>query len=724
MKHNYKGFITLLFIIFLFVFGCEKKNPVQVITDNSVLQLEGEKYPLPNSEEYLFRQVAKVSLNEDEDCVFAWRITTTDSLLPSGIFTNDEGWIWHYAAGADTSVSLADPHCKRTIWTSEKQQSWQFISSGQKLSHIISRVEVKVRRDGKPEMIYGINYRDDRIIGTEINVNFQNGSIVSRFIHVSLRERITDIYVDGMYAHHFMYRFNILDSGMNVIQEGNWLSSLEQEDIRELYINGMPVNEEGQYTQLEVYVVTRQGIEEATHPTIYFRVKGNLHPKTLIYEQIITGVGEYHYTHNPQYMSNYIYDNGHFSSYLFKDEDNCYTAINSSDFKLRLAFGWRGEYGNLSSSGNIVISDNPLDFVMNYTMDENTDTRYDAKVTHIDLQLDGAPFPLLLQYGESHIVTHEDNTRWRRYQINEDGSALIITLANLPNGLHSVKACAFDKQGVYDDTPAEFSFKLVQYIPYANRSGILIVDDDNNYQFCPEATVDSIYQNMLPTSYGNIVQWDMNSHQNNDYLNRKLAPSILQRYKVVVYHSDNPTYQGNLANELDGLSIYIENGGKFILSGCSNIKSIIQQSPGSGYSSNFFGAELLNNCQALTSYITPYFIKAVSANPAWQDVPVNTVTSYNSFVNLCHGFYSVTYFNSGTGWEALFKFGCKEPGSDNYSPTQDTYDNLRTKDVALKKNISGGGSMVIFGFPLSLMEQEQLRQALSVIINNMIAVNG
>ncbi|MFO7660865.1 MAG: hypothetical protein R6V77_08125, partial [Candidatus Cloacimonadaceae bacterium] len=92
-----------LFLLCLVLYSCDKRQPTQASTDFSILQFSDEKIPLPGSNEYLFRQTATVQTDAKDDVLIAWRITTTDSILPAGVVTDSEGWIYHYQTGADPS---------------------------------------------------------------------------------------------------------------------------------------------------------------------------------------------------------------------------------------------------------------------------------------------------------------------------------------------------------------------------------------------------------------------------------------------------------------------------------------------------------------------------------------------------------------------------------------------------------------------------------------------
>lgn len=716
----------MLFILCLHFFSCDRRTPTQVTTDFSVLQFSGEKISLPGGNEYQFKQTASLQIDETDGCLFAWRIATTDSLLPEGVFTDAEGWIFHYAAGADTSIPLDDPDSQRTIWTSARQQEWTFNSVNNQLPRIVSKVEVRIKRSGEPETRYEQYFRDDRLVSTLIIVPFPDYATIGLGFHASLREQTSDIYVEGMYAHHYMYRLNTVDSELNLVYEGVWQNSINCENIRELYLTGLVPNYTAQFTQLEVYVVTRQGIEEATHKSVYFKVQMGFHPKTLIYHTTTSALGQYHYSFkNNFYPSGFYFsnDNIHWNTNLFKNGNNrC--AINSPDLALRLSFGWDGQFVTWGMGGYYV-SNNPFDSEFSWCMDETTYQNYFAKIRFFDLRMDGSPFPNVFSYGASSIVTHNDNTEWRRVKYSGQG-AFCVTLTGLGNGNHTFEASAVDDQEVYDPTPATMTIELTPLVEINNRSGILIIDDEpNNTNFAPEARIDSIYYNILPTSYGPVQQFDIQEHFSmTDVQNRRLSASLLQQYDMVVYHSDYPTQTSYFPLEIDPITIYLNMGGKLILSGGSNVWVVLTNilSQSTTLASNLLGNINAQNCTALTNNFLSksYFVSAIGEYGALNDVPLNLTRPVSPLLNTRQGLGTVTYFSEGTGLTPLYKFGCKLPTATVYPPTQAEYDNLITKHVALKKDITGGGKFVIFGFPLAYMEEVPMAQALSTLIDDLM----
>lgn len=726
-----KLIFTAICLLLIMLSGCDRRNPHQPLpAEESTLQLSGEKFELAQTGEYEFIQTAAISTTEVHDALYAWRITTSDEVLPQGLATDAEGWLYHYAAGADTSVPLDDNSCNRTIWTSDAIQNWTFASKNGQLNRIICKAEVRVKRPGRSEQRLEQVFRTDRLVSTQIIVPFNIGATVGTGFHASLREQVTDIFVEGMYAHHFMYRINTLDNALNVLQTGNWLSSIEGENIRELYLTGLTPNQTGEYTQLEVYVVSRQGVEEATHKTVHFRVNGNFHPGALIYHKLVSALGQHHYSYsNSGYPSSFFFTNGNnrYNNHLFRSGNN-YCAITSPDLVLRLAFGFRGQYGTINLSGSTVNNDDPFDSLINLCLDELTSIPYYSGIRYFDLRMNGMPFPDLFPYGTTSIITRPDNSQWRRVRYNGAG-ALTVNLRYPGAGTYHIQASVVDEQGVYDPTPAEMTIELENLIGDAERSGILIVDDDSHHTiFAPEDVVDSIYEQITPTAYGPVDEIDIRSTDiYYDIRYRRLSSNLLQQYKAVIFHTDNPTQTSFLSQEIDALTIYLNTGGKVIFSGGSNLTSqltnITQIS--SHLYVNLMGPNAALVPYSLTNSIfsKPYIVGAISETGYLNDIPLNLTDPFCTILNTVQGLGTVTYFMDWYGNSHLYKFDCKQPSTENYAPSQETYDFLITKHVAVRNDLAGGGKLVLFGFPLSYMDTTAVTTALSALLNNLFNGN-
>lgn len=735
-----KGFLRcsvfLLSVLITLSLGCDKRNPLKPLNPvEGKLTLTGEQLPLPGSTDFTFRQTASWNENTEQGTLFAWRICTTDSILPNGMVTDADGWIYHYAAGADTQIPLSQPGTHRTIWTSTKSQSWEFNSQNQRLARIISKVDVKIKSADTISEVYTLPYRDDRIIASRIIAPFSYGATTGMGIHFRFQEHIQNIYVEGMYAHHFMYRLNIIDSGLNVLTHGEWYSTIDCENIRELLLTGnttpaLVANAADQFTQLEIYVVSRQGVEEDTHQTTHFAVATGFHPETLIYEQTLLALGQYHYAlyqdwHQTPFPGLEYSETGYYPTALFND-NGANTVINSTDFRIQLTWGWHGQFALLQPNNNIIVTDDPTDQLCNFTMDETSDVVYFASIDYFDLRLDNQPFPADGYFSNHQVVQHSDGTSWLRIP-NTGLTSQNVILNNLASGTHTFAVSAVDSQGIYDPTPVTYTFRLDNYIFPALRSGILIVDDDlNNNAFCPDATVDQIYQNMIPTTYGEVVQFDRSQSQYHDLWNRKIASTQLQHYKAIVYHDDYTIQTMNLPIDADAYSIYLANGGNMIISGGCNLYVCFQYlNLIPALAMQISGETGIENYHYLSSSMinTPYFVSALSDVPLYPDVNLETETSFNNLINTRNGLGSVTYFDDMPQNEMLYLFGCKLPGTDNYSPTQEMYDQLNNKPMGFRHS-NGSGRVAVFGFPLSYMQQVPMQTAMQQILWDVIYPSG
>jgi hypothetical protein len=255
------------------------------------------------------------------------------------------------------------------------------------------------------------------------------------------------------------------------------------------------------------------------------------------------------------------------------------------------------------------------------------------------------------------------------------------------------------------------------------KAHILIVDDDtHSATLCPDAVVDQFYADITPSQYGAVSQIDLTAIPESENYS-KLAASNLINKKLLIWHGDGGSLAFEMTNELDALSIYLENGGKLIVSGGTNLVSLLQniydRQP--AFFTQFFDSpDLLSQVHMANNGTTlnhPWFISAVSEAAGYNDIPLNLTSSHVNAVNTTmHGWGLVSYFdNPGVG-TAFYKFGCKAVGN---GPTTEDYNLLTSKHVAVRFD-HGNSSVAIFGFPVSLMEQAPAQQMLHTLCSSMM----
>lgn len=715
--------ILVVAVVLIVLMSCGRDNPVLPELPLEELSFQEDRIPL-EGEEYIYRQSISIEDGSQEGSLFAFRLSTLTGAQPQGCFADAEGWLYHRTAGADPSLPLSQAGAHRSIWTARRELSFDFPSLQGKVSNLVTKAEVRVKSPSGAITEHTAAFRSERIIGSTISVAFEPGDNVGTGLEFVLREKIGDIFVEGLYADRFMFRLNILDENLQVVTAGEWHSSLECADLRRVRLNqntnpALVPNQPGQFTQFESYVVTRQGIEEAGRRSVHFRVQTGNRPVALIYPRTLMGLGQYHYTLtlDNYYMAEVLEsDQVHFNRWLWK-VGNRLEAINSSDFRLHLRWGYSGQYGRVNSNNVVLVTNNPLDRELNCCLNENEEN-YGSRVVAFDLRLNGAPFPELGQFIDPRVVVHQDGSQWLRV-LNLNDEARHCVLSNLPSGNYQFEVCAVDLQDIHS-APASVQIALVPFKAPSARQGILIVDDSPASNiYSPEAVVDAFYSAVVPNSWGTVDHVDL-SELENDIGNCKLSATLLQNYRAVLWHSDNPSHNGELHYNIDPLEVFLGSQGNLIMSSTQQLSYNLSNI---SVSYNRFATERLGLIPGtygkLSNGLTvrPYFIKAEGLQ-GLPDIDLN-LNGFNAIVNLRGGLSAVTFFEPAAGYNYLYQFGCKPVGQDNYSPTQDEYDHYSSTYVGIKHS-QNGANAVLLGFPLSYMEQADAAQALQQLLASIL----
>ncbi len=700
--------VILVVLLSLYLFSCDRRDPFKPnLPEAARLSFTEDKITLDTGE-FTYRQTIIVEEKKVEGLLFAYKLSTLKAEELPGFSYDAEGWL--IFAG-------------QSIWTPNNQLSVEFTSHEGKIDDLISKVQVKIKHpDGEIEE-FESPFKSSRLFGSWIEAP-SNGVEVSAGLEILMHESIGDIYVDGMYAHHFMYRLNIINEAMELIQPGIWYNSINNPDIRKaiLNLNTTPAlihNDPGTYTQFECYVVSRTGLIQAEPVSVYFRVVGGNQPVALIYPQTIAGLGQYHYAlYDESYLYTYslIPTNGVRQNRELWVTDNNLEAINSPDFRLHLRWGYRGQYGIISSSGATICTDNPFHGEVSYVLNPEG-YHYGSRITAFWLRLDGVPFPVQSQFFASQVVSSANGDAWLRV-VNFNDNCRHCILPGLSNGQHVVELKVEDLQGVLSET-VQKNFTLVPYKSPQQRNGILIIDDDPDHpSYSPEDEVDAFYTAVTPTAWGPVAQIDL-PHTGYPAM---ISPVQMQNYKAVLMHSDNPIHAGHLYYQVDALDVYLGNQGNLLLSGTHSIASQLQDLGQINH--DFLTTRLGISNPEETSYLSPslnqrtFFINAIGQQ-GLNDIPLNLNTSFNPLVQARQGLSAVTLFNPSLNLEWLYAFGCKPVDHPIYPPTQEQYDLYTSKYVAYKYQNSGS-NVVIFGFPLSYMEQAPVATALNQIFNDIL----
>lgn len=255
-------------------------------------------------------------------------------------------------------------------------------------------------------------------------------------------------------------------------------------------------------------------------------------------------------------------------------------------------------------------------------------------------------------------------------------NALEFTDTNVTNGtLYRYYVCAVDAEG-FISLPSNTIDAMPIAFPF--DQGFLVVDetrDGNGTVLSPtDAMVDDFYSSAMPDfAY---TQWDYASQG-------ALDMETLSHYPLVLWHCDDFS-ELQLLNNLDLLGSYVLGGGKLLLSGWK-------------YPSVFSAGFLARFMPGVTpNYInSAVFVSAQSqVYPALYPDPAKLAAAWNGMLPMCYTFpgaqdapYSAEIVNSGAG---------------NGNP------------AAIR--IVQGGTMILLGFPLYLMQTEGVSGFLNQIL--------
>ncbi|MCK4654333.1 MAG: hypothetical protein KAU01_07805 [Candidatus Cloacimonetes bacterium] len=758
----FQTFCTIAFLVILLILGCSKNHPASYngnTNDLITISFTDEKVINENNmQEYTYTQgITWKALIEDEP-LFAYRITTSDGELPEGFSIDPDGWVYQN-----------EPEEESTIWTDETELEISFNSINGVLKHIITEFEVKFLLDTQESEIVSASFFDFREIGTVLTTTGGdcNGHTTGTGLTFLISEKILDIFVDGLYADHFMYRLNIISEiDSTLISEGEWFNTINCEDIRRVELNGYTTpplvpNEDGELTQFETYIVTRSGFADEDNPAIAnFKVQEGFYPNTVIYnglEQngVNTGndtwaLGENHFITYIEpclsIMLPYVVteEGYHFATAFWIDKNGDYVLIGSEDLQIYLHLGWVGEYAY----------NNPFHDVINYVIDELTGQPYFSEIIYFDLRLDGESFEYSSLPASEYNITDNNGTEWLRVPIEHE-IAQHTTLTGLSYGEHTFTARAVDLQLAVDETPAEFTFMVFEPIPSDEKEGIIILDDTPDHSmFSPEVLIDELYLEFLSDYYGPIECLDRNELQNTVWIptlhfsKDVFSPTDIQSYELVIYHSDSPTLDSKFALEYDVINIYLNQGGNLVFSGGVNLMFVQNDCCNFNFPllEKYFGIPLSDinaidivRFEEFNTLVPPFFhlqffVKALAEDGFVENIDLQ-IPSFNPFVNFqpilqdtVNALGPVALFeNYDSATEEIFGFGCRQPEAgtsftqwddiddEDHYPSENQFNIYNGKSVALRK-ITEKNKCYIFGFPLAYMEPDDVRAMLNQII--------
>jgi len=695
-----------LLIIFSFIILVSCTNEIVTTTESDIVvsSFTGEKVEI-SLDEYIYRQTIRW-IGEGSD--YELKVFTTNNSVIDG--ANSDGII-------NITGNLSSNH----------EFIYEVSSSNGILPYIISEIEII---DTETDESLLASFMDGRMIGTQLVGQLGNidGHDIGTSIKLTVRESIENIFVEGMYAHHFMYRLVRPD------YTTEWYSTFDLPDIRKIELNSqttpaLEANQPDEQTTIEAYVVTRNGFEDTDNPaSVSFMVNSSYHPSSLIYcgidefgaytnqHDAIMALGENNYKYaryswdpyiNP---SEFVDGTTRFGTRLWKDYDGNNTVINSEDLSIFLKCGWMGEY----------LTNNPLGTRKEQVYDEETENNYMAEIEFIDLKLDGS-------IPDLNIEDSFEYEGWLRVPVTPE-QRLTFELRNLAAGEHTFTQRIVDCQPMADPSPASYTFNIVDPVSAENKAGILIIDSTvHNASTTPEDIIDEFYNDIAYNHYHTSYDYDQNTFNS-------ISPSDMQEYKLVLIHNDSHNNNRALIYQQVALNLYLQNGGNMMISKSSNWtveQYYLEEQIYSDFYATYLGFEqsatIANRINYQGSTGTPmngmpFFKTAVGVND-YPDINVELPGFNNLFnlFNLTGGLWNIVYFtNLADNLEEIYTFGGVTPiidsefyewddaDDDDGFPSENQINQLNGKVMAYKKDF-GAGKTYVLGFPLSHMYVDQAR---------------
>ncbi|MDP8268578.1 MAG: hypothetical protein P9L97_07625 [Candidatus Tenebribacter davisii] len=744
------------------------------------------------TEPQLFQQTIQWSGSDEDGVVvgYAFRILNEDGdpittpgydVITEGYDNSDEnGWVKFYTPSADQTIPLSQS-AQTTIWQDNSYATVNFPAANANgdSTNIISNFQVKcIDNAGTESVIASKYFQAESNTPTSLIINNIQGETVGTAIVFQFQMDDDDPVV-GSLPYYFEYKLqrrdNVTGTVLTVNEGGytdEWISTLENSDISlslhsELNGNGLIPNEAGQDSTFLVARAIDSALILSEEVEISFNVKEGFYPGTVIYYGESNGEANGIYALGAWQFVTYLdealddilpsvqtSDGVHNATPFWYDLEEKYTVIGSNDLKIYMRWGYDGEFGITSPTAPTDFTNNPHKERVDVTLDELTGEPYFCEISYYDLRLDGTPYyyPPIPAEGDNLIVDN-DGIQWLRIPFNSPiGQSTTITLTSFGGSLdnlygeHTFTVRAVDLQGAVDETPHEFTFTVVTPIPKEEKFGVLIIDDDapaNNT--LPELYVDTLYTDITAdyaaatgTTTEVINKEELNAMIGSASMGGLhfgkaiISPTDMQKYKVVIYHSDNGTAEFSFWKEFEPFKIYLLQGGNLILSGGSSIKFVHGKCDENGFSifQEYFGIPSNGNPIGRVSTLyteNPFFIEA-KAQGNLNDIELllpnpfnNAITNPNVPFLSCNGLGPVAYFNDFEG-EVIYTYGCKEVADDppgcpyHINPTQAEYDQYNGLPIALKYETTNN-SCYIIGFPLSFMDKGQVTTMMNQILN-------
>ncbi|MCB5230840.1 MAG: hypothetical protein WCX83_00480 [Candidatus Cloacimonas sp.] len=499
-------------------------------------------------------------------------------------------------------------------------------------------------------------------------------------------------------------------------------------------------------TRLIFKAVNMAGVHSVER-TAKFSVFDKFRPKVLIYGNITYVLGGNHFTfYKDEEVTRPIPEvdtpeGTQFGLPFFVNKDGVFSALWSDDLKVYLRWGWKGQYDE----------DNPNKSLINEVHDyrDGVEIDYLGTIKAFDLRLGGKPFhypPLQSdpEYQTKYLYRDSEGREWLRVPRHHEIDTRVL-LNTLEPGNHTFEVRVLDSQNRTSEIE-EFSFNIQRPVPREEKQGILIVDNDSYPVTGPtalDAATNEFYEEIFAGFSGKVEtidrltirnnHWDSKLHS--DQVENVISTTDLEPYRLVIWHSDHLTLAGGPDNsnfhlDLEAINLYLQGnngtgGGNMILSAGQNLKYMHEF-----YISGTFALPLTRHPNvALQRYFgLPYFERdtidrlsvAFTANtfflgakPVGNGYPeINLNLDFHPVVKARGALGAVAFFDeeklNNTVTSVVYRMKTTEQGEEEYAD----------KAVAIRTKTARNTTW-IFGFPLSYMEKDDVKNLMDEIIREL-----
>jgi len=475
------------------------------------------------------------------------------------------------------------------------------------------------------------------------------------------------------------------------------------------------------YSVLDVQVVDLAGVYSQPVKK-YFLVNDNYKPAAMLYPDRIYALGSNHYSPE-DYMDtrwvteppkSYIDGAARIAQLLHPtpilDENNRisfeWQLFGDTLTKFWVRWGYNGEYPD-----NKPHSSKTEDIVK----DASTGRNYGSEISHYYISLDDAPLPYtpLMVAG---LQEHDYKNNYLQVPVHHEIAQLFVRSSFSP-GDHTIKIRVKDLQDVVSE-PDTFAFKMFPKVTANQRSGILYLDfattraDSGNRQRITDFYT-RIFTGYFQKGFTYMNRDDIFETRRTRYTKfhtwrttENIFPiTLLDKYEYVIIATELTSGNtDNIPGEVDGITSYIENGGKVILIGNQFLISY-------NFLREYFGFPP-NSSDAITGLdFQYYFTGGIPDLPDTQIIrPETTSPRENGAVNTTLGaLRSASVFTNETslppGSQVLYRF------DSNLSPTDPDYQVFHNKPIGFKftPNRTSQGTTFTFTVPFYHLQEEDVK---------------